>query len=453
MEYNYIDGRIRESLQDLEVNPPVEAWLGISDALEKKPVRRAMPIFFQVAAAITTLMVAVFSFWYLVLNRAVQDGGIVQQSVSADVEPMASNTSPPLNAAEPFGSDLRSSQPAPVTSAQAAVSGSSSPMPLLASLNSRLFASDPVLATQVSGAGLLPDAPVKYQDGFFFMDEAGNKLLEYISSSFDVYPGGVSLGAHFSPQYNFRKVAAKGDYGFTDIPFHALEEQIMTFSMGLSAYFEIAPRLTIQTGVNLMSMGQYVRDIVSYSHPAKLPLYNNSITGRNAMPHPQSIITSQGNIRLNDNHYYFADTRSGRVMTNKQAAEGTDPVKLTRNDDGLTQLFRFIELPLVLRYNLLSQGVGIQVKGGMAGNYLLQNAVYLGSDLMQMPIGETHGIRKFNFSAIAGFSMDIPVTGRLTLHLEPTAQIFLNPVIREDLLMGRTFPYSFSLQTGFSYGF
>ena len=130
-----------------------------------------------------------------------------------------------------------------------------------------------------------------------------------------------------------------------------------------------------------------------------------------------------------------------------------DIKSLRQTNTGLTQVFQFVELPVAFRYEVVGGFASLHVKGGLSVNYLLGNDVYAGTNIFQSSIGETYGVRKLNFAAMGGFSLDIPLAGNLRLHLEPTAQIFLNPILQEGMMMGHAYPYNYSLQTGISYGF
>ncbi len=449
MDQQYIDRKFREKLDGLEVNPPVEAWLSISEAISKPSRKGAVPVFFRMAAAVAVLVVSLFSLNFLFLNRAGQDAELTDWSVQdAPLYDL-----PPGPGEESAESPTITDDAAPVTATQI---GQPSPARAFFSDPARMISRDNVYLqrTALSFLPLRDRGVVPTGDAFEAWNEPMNGSTDQLilAAETDGIRGNnnLSFGAHFSPQYNYRILRGVSDMSFRDIPFQSLEERIMTYSVGLNTFIELSPRWTLQAGVGYMNMGQYVKDIASYQHPSRLPLYNSN-TGQ--VNHPQSIITSQGNIRLADPHLYFADKQSYRVLTNRHAMEGTDVQSLTESQEGVTQVFRFVEVPVVFRYAVFNGDVGLRLKGGLAASYLLNNDVFLGHDVMQNPIGKTTGIRQFNFSAVGGFAMDIPLTGNLTFHLEPTGQIFISPIVREGVMTGHAYPYGFSLQTGISYGF
>ncbi len=455
MNQEYIDRKFREKLEGLEVNPPVEAWLAISESIKKPSRSGVAPVVFRVAATVAVLIVSLLSLNFLFLNRSGQDTEIADWSVQDtplfDLQPDRV-TAPGEQREEARPSTLAGF---PGTAVQA---GQLSPARASFSDPGRMTARPGVYLDRAS-LTLFPFPEPNRGTGGGEAFESGSEIL---SGSSDIQvlaaatDGGsvgnnIRFGAHFAPQYNFRILRGTNGMSFSDIPFQSLEEQILTYSAGLDAFFELSPRWTLQAGISYMNMGQYVKDIMSYQHPSRMPLFAGH---GGSVNHPQTIITSQGNIRLSDPHLYFSDQQSYRVLTNRHAMEGTDVQSLSESREGVTQVFRFVEIPVVFRYALYEGGnVGLRLKGGVSASYLLNNDVFLGDDMMQNPIGKTDGLRKFNFSAIGGIAMDIPLTGNLTFHLEPTGQLFVSPIVGEGVMTGYAYPYGFSLQTGISYGF
>jgi len=422
--------------------------MAIAEATDRPLRKRLLPFLTRVAAVVAALVVAGLSFWLLVLNQPGQQAMLSQQEGLADLVRMSGRISPVSDAGVRPGLLARLTPPQRRGGGFPAGEGA---------LNNRDVepGPDPLQPGDASDISLtLPDAhlSVPTADSYFAGPGIASATGSLPLTSRLPAAAPFSLGAHFAPQSNYRIVSGGQSPGGSELSFDGLEEQIMTWSAGLSVYFDLSGKWAIQSGLHYTNMGQYVRDIVSYAHPAHIALYEtNAMTGR--VHHPQSIITSQGSIRIYDPYHYFADAQSHRVLTNRNAISAAEPRKLKKAGDGVTQVFRFVEVPLIFRYRLYNRGVGLQLKGGFSGGYLMENNVYLGTDILRNPIGETFGVRQFNFSAIGGVAMAVPITGSLTFHMEPTAQIFLSPMVHDALFTGRTLPYNFSLQTGVSYGF
>ncbi len=451
MERHYIDQRIQEKLEGLKINPPVESWVHISDALDNMPRRRFLPLFFRVAASLAVLVVAVFSFWFLMPEGTIQDASIATDVPATELVPMVAAEGQAQGATRAGLLQRAVTSPRP----DGLLFAESSELPAFAASHSTTRPLDAFAAMLTSSDG--PAAHFGLTSDLFEADTErsitgiGDRVSDYFARTRVRAPSNIRFGAHFAPGYNYRLLADNNDFGFQNIPFEALEDRIMTYAVGFSTSFRISPAWSVQTGIGYNNMGQYVRDIMVYSHPAHMPLYQQDLNSSKTY-HPQTIITSQGSIRLHDPYHYFADVQSFRVLTNKQSFDETEIRTLKKSAEGITQVFRYMEVPLIFRYHILRRNVGLQIKGGVAGNYLMQNEVFAGRNTMQKSIGETYGVRQLNLSAIGGLSLDIPLTGKLIFHMEPTAQIFLSPVSEQGMMTGRAFPYSYSVRTGLSYG-
>ncbi len=447
MDRHYIDKRISEVLEGLEVNPPVEAWLAVSDGLDRRARRRRLPLLMGMAASVAAFIAVALSLWLLQPFAVQPDWMAERQELPQAMESLAAE---PLaqthHQSHPEGRPLNwhASQDAPLAADYVPESSIAPPMTVIGG-----EAVMPVSRHALAFADDLPPMPVAPAsqtpaDGMFSSMFASLETTE---------PGGkFSLGVHIAPRQNQRLLARNSDFNNLGIPFESLEEGLLTYGMGMYLSYELRPGLSVQTGVNYLATGQHVHDIVAYQHPGNLPVFEtDSRTGM--MTHPQRILTSQGGIRFHDPHHYFADVQSNRVITENQSKTGIEVRSLRKTHEGLTQVFHFLEIPLILRYTLAEGLIGIHLKGGASGNFLLENEVFAGKNLQQPSIGETYGIRHFNVSAIGGLVFDMALTSRLKLHMEPTVQLFLNPIISEGMMIGHAYPYSYSLQTGISYGF
>ncbi len=452
MERHHIDEKVYESLHDLEVNPPVEAWLAISDGMAKPGIRRLVVPFWRVAASLAALVAALFSLWFLVFDRLEGQDGLASMQPASHLRARGWDGGLQTGQQRPPAIE-RSSQRGLFTAASYNFRLEDPFMPAMGITGQRPIEH---LADRGRGDRQIRTVDVSHpitrrQSHLQTAEETKEPgLLEFLSRIGNDKPAGISFGLHVSPGYNYRLLVTDETFSPHQVPFETLEEAILTYGLGLTAQFGLSPRWSVQTGASYRQVGQYVKDVMAYSHPANMPLFDQGRDGSLAF-HPQTILTSHGSIRLTNLHFYFADLQSFRVLTNKQFIDDGDVRTLNKSAEGLTQLFTYLEVPVVFRYQLWRRHIGFQLKGGVSGTYLLENEVYLGHNTLSAPIGETFGVKQFNFSALGGFSMDIPVSSRLTLHLEPTAQVFLNPVQREGMMQGNAFPYSYTLQTGISY--
>lgn len=438
VDENYIDKRFREELKGLEANPPVEAWLAISDALDKPALAGRSLLLTRVAAALAVFVVAAFSFWMLFLEQGFRDNTMVQQTapsvmdaVSSSGIPQSINTEMLLAdlALSPESSELQSALPLSETMPEKVAPERIQPFSAKVSRQSRPLSMDHIDRSPKQQT--LINLPVT--DLHLYTEDPKKST----------FASNVNLGAHFAFQYNYRTFANQASSGYRGIPFNALESQIYTFSAGLNVSLALSSSWGVQTGLHVNNMGQYVEGISAYQHPDYKSIHDQN----------QIVVTSLGGVLVRDTYHHFSDHTSHRVLDSDKNLDPEMLAVLLKYDEGLTQVFQFIEVPLILKYKRPGQHVNLHFKGGMATSYLLNKDVYLGSSTDKRPIGQTQGLRQINFSVIGGFVMQVPVAGRFYLNMEPTAQLFLHPVVQSGLKAGQVLPYNFSIQTGVSYRF
>lgn len=438
IENKSFDEKIKGAFADFEAKPPAHVWYGISLGMTQPAPRRIAPLVFRVAAGLALLLVSSLTFWFLAFQP------LGEAPVIADESWLPDAATPTLA----FAEELLQPSAAVV----------STPVPHIASAPTRKvnipaaarFNTMPPLMASLSGKQpLLQEAAPDFQQEMIPSEQSAPLLA---IETRDVDLSMITLGAHIAPQYSFRHLVNSSEIRNGGIPFEDLESPLFSFNVGISARAMLRPWLSIQAGLNYSTMGQYVNNIVAFSHPFNLPLFEPDRSAR--FGHPQTIVTSQGNIRLSEPSLFFADVESYRVITNKQYFADGDPKNLSVRDFGISQYFTFLELPLVAHIRVLElQHAELHVKAGGSMNYLLGNEVFLGRKTMASPIGETYGLRKFNFAALGGVVLTVPFKGNLRLTLEPTAQMFLMPMVRDPLMIGRALPFQYSLFTGITYSF
>ncbi|MEE4175980.1 MAG: outer membrane beta-barrel protein [Bacteroides sp.] len=444
IDYKNFDDKIRDAFDDFEVRPPSRVWYGVVAGMSEPAKKGMAPVFLKVAAGIAVLLVSSFSFWFLTFQPTGNTPGeIFSQSPLAAPVAIASSRS---DASQAFLSPDEGSAGIPILAlneSQPAEPGFHFPVYddiiSLQALRASLDAELPDIIMPLSGVS--SGIPL-----FDHVEEALALVDERKDLSF------LSLGMHFAPQYSYRHIINPTETNKAGIPFGYLEDPLFSFNMGLSVQARVFPWLSLQSGFNYGTMGQFVSNIIAFSHPDNLPIFEMDRTSR--FSHPQTIVTSQGNIRLSEPTLFFADSESYRVITNKQFDFEGGPEMLKVRDFGVSQYFTYLEVPLLARIRVVRiQDAEFMVKAGGSLNYILGNEVFLGRKTMQRPIGETYGLRKFNFSAHGGIAVNIPIGNHFHLTFEPTAQIYLMPMVRDQLMIGQALPFQYSIFTGISYGF
>jgi hypothetical protein len=439
IEHRNFDEKIRGAFGDFEVMPPAHVWYGISLGMASPAPRRVAPLLLKLAAGLTIFILSALSFWFLTFQPS---GDVSQLAAASSVSGSVEASELVFNEVGPATlRDESLTNVSLINSSRADIIDIPTTIPFNAPASLLAFLSG-------TKPALLPPT-LDFQQKILPLEESPS-FLAFASKGVDF--SFLTLGVHMAPQYSFRHLARPSEIDNGGIPFENLESALFSFNIGFSASAKVLPWLSIQTGLNYSTMGQFVSDIIAFSHPSNLPLFE--IDPKSHFGHPQTIVTSQGNIRLSEPSLFFADAESYRVITNKQYFVDGDPKNLTMRDFGISQYFTFLEVPLIAQAKLLEmQHANIHIKAGGSMNYLLSNEVFLGRKTMQKPIGETYGLRKFNFSVIGGVALNVPLNNRLSLTFEPSAQYFLMPMVRDQLMIGRALPFQYSVFTGITYGF
>jgi|GEM_PF-3018500 len=258
-----------------------------------------------------------------------------------------------------------------------------------------------------------------------------------------------SIGANTAPQYSFRLNSSDPDeLNRGKNIFEQNESHIFTYNLGLNVKYHLNEKIIIESGVYYNQMGQAIQNITVHNDIENKGLFKSVPHGKD---HPQSALTSMGIINFNDPRLSFTDNSSTRVKTEKGIKAREEGINLQEKGNKISQKLGFVELPLIVRYEVYNLKTSIQLKGGVGFNYLLTNNVVLHQDGQTNKIGETSLIRNWNISINGGVAFVVPVTNHVNFHVEPTVNTFVT-----SMTEGReynVYPFSFSIYTGFSIPF
>lgn len=457
----FFDREMRQRFEGFEPEPPAEVWLAIERGLApSSPVPMFAPWLFRVAAAIAVLAVTGFSFFYfwadehrynssLADRRLADDRSVAEESIAETGVPVQLETptvADRIGISRPAATAVAVAQEARVYQTGDDTQHAALPLSEMKATGivpGPLTGIAPMLASHAH-----PSIQGNVRSTGEFWPQAD--LLAFTPAE---SPDMFALGVFMAPQYNSRRITGGTGLAPGETPFTSLEQEALTYSYGLTGSVRLSKRLVVQTGATWLNVAQQVNQINALAHPDRLQFYDPAELP--AYGHPQHIATSLGTINFDDPRLYFEDLGSDRVQTTKWPLDIPEPKLLEELGFGLTQRFSFVEIPVVLRYTLLDRRVGLHLKAGMAANFLINNEVLLVSDAYKDVVGQTSGLRDHYFSGIGGLVMTVPVSQRFQLFIEPTGQIFLNPMGRDDMSARSTkaFPYHFAVYSGLAYRF
>jgi hypothetical protein len=225
----------------------------------------------------------------------------------------------------------------------------------------------------------------------------------------------------------------------------ASERSLVSYSGGVAFSYKISKRFSIQSGLYYSSMGQKIDGINSFSG---FQPYGTITKG----DHNFEVITSNGRVYTNNPDVFLSANGADRIVT-AYTNDVFDPKKasLQSVSTSLDQNFKYLELPVILKYKIVDKTLGINLLGGLSYNLLVSNSVYTTVDGSKYSIGKTQGLNPLTLSSSLGMGMEYNLSGKLSLNLEPTFRYYLNPF---SVSTGSFIhPFSFGIFSGVSYKF
>ena len=256
------------------------------------------------------------------------------------------------------------------------------------------------------------------------------------------------LGAEFTPLYSYRYLNQSGNSSEAD-NYNQVENAIMSYTGGLNLQFKSKNRLTVQAGVYYLTMGQSLDYMSVYANQA-YDLVSEKFKDRYI--HSYEVDNSVGVISFNT-QYVIVDESANRVNNSSNSKDllNLDNPIFQDLEAEIQQIFKYIEVPFVLRFKFIDRQADVNLIGGLGANFLIGNDVYLLYGGKKEIIGETNGVNNVNYSTTLGFGIEYPLMNKINIRLEPSIKYYLNAINSGASV--ESHPYAFGVYTGISYSF
>lgn len=429
-----IDIVFRNGLKNLEVLPPAGVW----DNIPPMPVKHSrLRVIYGIAAGVAAMVsLTLLATWYMRNNStpetfaevAAPGGG--NGDMSLDIAGATPVNRPAEARVVNFVKADVLSEPSGQT-----------PMTPAADEPGGLIASADVLPegeTQNEQVQLFPDEITVINAGRFSgTDENLKSSLPELAAVKAAQR--FMVGASLSPAMGFSRSGQ--DTRLAELI--NSEKSRPAYSTGVTVGYKISDRLTIQSGIGMASIGQTISDVAVYAGLSDYYAVKSSYL--------YSVETASGLILAGNTDLYLTDSKA-RVGTLIQG-NMADPskYKLTQVGSDIQQVFRYLELPVMLRYKLIDKKVGLNLSGGVAYGFLVDNSAYTrkGSDMVR--VGYTEGVNSFNLSSQVGLGMEYNISQKVTFNLEPVFRYYVTPL--SDISGSLYKPYSVGFSSGFFFKF
>lgn len=433
-----IDLLFRNGLKDFEVLPPPGVWEGIDTAVKAK----TRPYFLlRVAASITVLLTVSFLAYRWNLESSGGPSGSVvainipvsspviskpvynPQYLPAKQNNTVNNSS--IGSIESTNQELIAQEPETISSPEYIIN-------IRESKSLSISGFETVRGSILTSLNTSESNPVKVEYPV---------LLYFPDNSITKPANRWSIAAMASPTY-YSRFNSGGDELSKQLM--ASEQAQISYSGGVAFSYKINKRFSVQSGLYYASLGQKVDGINSFGG---FKQFNNT-----KGDHYFEVMTTAGTIHSDNPDVFLNAEGTDRIFT-AFTSDFFDPDKasLPYLNSSLNQNFRYLELPVVLRYKVVDKMIGINLIGGLSYNLLVHNSVYTTIDGNRYFIGDTKGLNPLTLSSSLGMGMEYNFSDKLSLNLEPTFRYYLSPF---SVSTGSYIhPYSFGIFSGVSYKF
>jgi hypothetical protein len=431
-----IDIVFRNGLKNMEVLPPADVW----DNIPPMPVRNhGYRIALRVAAGIAVLVaLTLLASSYFRTNNGTGDitelamatDGLLPESIVRNEVPTPAGTE--VNAFSPG-----ISEPVQEASEKEIVSAGQADIPAAPALMSDLTQQQENVKAD-NKLTLSPDeitviaSPAVTSRNDITAATAGSSRSASTGQRFEI-------GASVSPTMGFS--AANNNTRLAELV--GSEQTRPTYSTGLTFGYKISSRLTIQSGIALSSVGQTITGVDVFAGLSDF----YSVKGA----YLYSVETASGTILAGNTDLYLTDN-ANRVSTSIPG-NMADPSKynLTQVSNNIHQVFRYLELPVIIRYKVIDHKVGLNFSGGMSYGYMVDNFAYVNDGENMIPVGHTEGVNIHSISSQLGLGMEYNISTNISFNLEPVFKYYVTPVSN---LSGTLYkPYSVGFFSGVFFKF
>ena len=426
---NNLDHLFKKALQDKSCEPPPYIWGNIERQLNKN--KHKVALWWWRTAAAAAVVAAFIGIWlfYSVESPEIEVAGITGTEIL--------KTKDSTNLPDTFSDSIQEEK-----TVQYVTKETVTEVPVLIAQNKRTEL-EPIQMHRAGEAGFIeqtaPDYAIstrKLQRNFIPLTskEAYQNQKEYQKllntpaslTTDEKRKIKVMVSGHFVPAYSSGSYSSslKNSRG---VSYSSNQmDGLMNVGGGLKLSVSANKRFSVQTGLFYSRMGQKTSGAGSGVRAMMLPSLQHS---------DRMIATPLGNIKTRTQGVAYRSPEAILLSSLNSSSSET-----------IEQTFGTLEIPLHVRYLLNNNKVLFAVSGGVSGNFIVNNKVFLRNGRDKEYIGSTEDIRNFNISTDIGLGMEYPVTSNIRIMIEPGFKYFLQSLSRNDDIDFK--PYLFTFSTG-----
>jgi hypothetical protein len=220
---------------------------------------------------------------------------------------------------------------------------------------------------------------------------------------------------------------------------------------GISVQYKTSKRWIVESGVYYAQNGQesnhssqmFAHNMDALSSPSHggSSYFSNTVRVENSNLAMNSMA---GVVQLNG-------TPKGAEIRGDFEAMKSDVGNLLVPNGSFSQVFQFMEIPLLIRYRLVDAQLGVELISGFNAGIVVGNNAYIDNQYGLQNIGQTQDISPINISGTVGVGVNYALSKHFAVAIEPRFNYYLNSINTSPSVDFR--PYRLGFYTGISYEF
>jgi len=396
-----IDRLYQENLKDFEVFPPTKSWDRIEKRLGAERQRRRVPIWVKMGsvAALFILLFSVGTVYFLPDSNAAKN--ILSRITSPSETSEDSNST--ADELTPTNVKLTNAE----LPEQTQISSNSVDENAISNLSNETEDLNQKQLESISSKrnSLLADAVnIPFEE---------NKETEKTKKPLLISK--LSFATIFAPIYLNSFGGGSGiDSQFKNNP----GSGNTSYSYGVKVAYQLNSKFSLQSGVNLITLGYRTNNV--YVTPGVAVLSFSNISSN-------PLIGKSG-----------ATSKEGAINT------------INENVGSLNQLFGYVEIPVELKYSVAEGKFGVNLVGGFSTLLLNRDEVFIKTSEFSQSLGASNNLRSVNFSGNIGVDLDYSFNKNLFINVSPMLKVQTNTFSKNS---GSFQPYYLGVYTGLNYKF
>ena len=472
----HTDKIIREKLKDFSVAPPQHIFDNVQASLAAQKRKRRVAYISWISAAAVVLL-AFIGGWYF--NES-QNGESIQ-AVQSEISTQDEMPQKPIEEQEQIPSTLNNSIKDSEKREQNGVSEIQTPEKNLVAEN-RKYATEQAVAEQPETIVNLSDTEIPEMEEATIMEDENAKIpaeenvtsseknittTENLPQELSVYEknliagnvqkvnetaqkqGSWKLGMNISPGYS-SQVANHSD-SYNQNMNYSGNNGNANVAGGISVQYKTAKRWSVESGVYYAKNGQKSEtsfDLFAFNQRADeiyAPVGDSYFSN--------AVNVTNGQLQMNGTAGVVAlngTPQGAEVTTNLDESKLSSQNSLVTSGE-FSQVFEFVEIPLLVRYRLIDAKFGLELLGGFNAGIVVGNDAYLDNEFGLQNVGKTEDISPINLSGTLGVGLNYELGKHISLGFEPRLNYYLSSINQNPDVEFR--PYRIGFYTGIYYEF